>query len=124
MRQRVTEVNPDGIVNLQRALVAFFHQLLHDLQLLGHAQAGIVLNARGRQQSGDCLLREILGTHAKVTAPFVGRRLGMQIHRRKGQLAEPRGDVAIHIHIPAAFARAHGYAEHAVAGFPLLAQRH
>ena len=38
----------------------------------------------------------------------------MQIHRRKGQFAEPGGNVAIHVNVPAAFTGAHGNTKHSI----------
>ena len=38
----------------------------------------------------------------------------MQIHWGKGQFAEPGGDIAVHVNVPASFTGTHGDAEHTV----------
>ena len=85
----------------------------------GSGSFGSSLDARRREQPSDALLREVLHAAAVVPGPFVGRRLGIVIHRHKGQLVKPGGDVALGVHVAARSARAEGNAQNAV-----LAQRH
>ena len=114
MCQRVTKVYPDCVVNFERPLVSLLHERLYDLQLFRQFQRLVVLDAGGRQEASHSLLRKVLRAAAEIARPLVRWRLGMQIDRRKSQFTEPRGDVSLHVDVPAALASAHRDAKHTV----------
>ena len=112
--QRIAQVHADRLIDGARARVALLHFALHHLELFGGAEGGVELDARGGRELDDRILREILHAAADVAAPFVHHGAGGQIAGHEGQLVEPAGDVALHVHIAAGLAGAHGDAQNAV----------
>src|SRR6185436_18548109 len=95
MRNGVTEVNSDGLVNFSGPLVPVHHGFLHFDELLGQWQRRINGQSRGGQEPSNGLLREVLHTTAEIAGPFVGGPIRPIVDRRKCQLIEPCRDVAL-----------------------------
>ena len=85
----VAEVDADGLVDLAGALVAGGHEFLHLLELDGERHLGGKIDAGGREQAADGLLREVLRADAGVAGPFVDGRVFAVIHGDEGEFVEP-----------------------------------
>src|ERR1035438_8371549 len=114
MRDGVSEVGADGLVTLPSAVILLVHELLHLLQLLRQRKTWVRLDARWREQPSDALLRKVLHVAAIIAGPFVGRRLGIVVHRHKRQLINPGSNVALGVHVTTGRARAKGDAKNPV----------
>ncbi len=89
------------------------------LQALGVGAAGGQFDAGLRRQSEDALLREVECADAPVARPLFDRRVEGVVHRRKGQLVQPVGDVALWRDVTGGLAGTHRQAEHGI-----VVQRH
>ena len=108
VRNRVAEIDADGLVDSRRAVIAFGHKVLDFLESLRQPHLGRQVEAGRRQQLVDRLLRKVERAHAAVTGPFVNRGDGIVVDRRKSQFVEPARDAAPAIHEPGRFTGSHG----------------
>ena len=114
VRNGVTKIGPDGFVNPASPRIALLHKLLDMLQFFRQSKLRIDIDSRGREQSTNALLGEILDVAAVIAGPFVARSIGIVIDRRKGEFVDPGSDVALSVDVAAGCAGAKGDSQNAI----------
>ena len=114
MRNKVTEIDSEGLVNVPGAFVALGHERLHELEFLRQRHVLRRCDPGRSQEVAHGLLGKILRAYAVIAGPFVADRLRIVIHGHEGEFVEPRGDVAVRGYVTGGSARAERDAEHGV----------
>lgn len=114
VRQRMTQISVNRLIDLCCGSTAFRNQLLEHLQLFSRRQACVQLDAGAGSQLEDAVLRKILYATADIIGSFVFHSFGIGVHGHKCQFIQPAGDVALFIYIAHGLADAHGDAQYLI----------